>query len=90
LEISSSSFSPDKKIAAKNEVIYSGNYLLRSTQSVESDRFSQRQSEQFFSQRDQVTPESNRMGIKLSGEPIEFEEQLEITSCGLSSNRQCN
>ncbi len=84
LEISSSSLSPDKKIAAKNEVIYSGNYLLRCTQSVESDRFSQRQSEQFFSQRYQVTPESNRMGIKLSGEPIEFEEQLEITSCGLS------
>jgi len=84
LAISSTALSPDKKIPTKNEIIYSGKYLLRCTRSVESDRFGQQQSEQFYSQRYQVTPECNRMGIKLSGKPIEFEEQLEITSCGLT------
>lgn len=84
LEIATSTLSSNKTIAVRNEVVYSGNYLLRCTHSVESDRFSQRQTEQFFSQRYQVTSECNRMGIKLSGVAVEFERQFDITSCGLT------
>ncbi len=84
LEITSFTLSSNKKIPAINEVTYSGNYLLRCTHSVESEQFSQQQSKQFFSQRYQVTPECNRMGIKLTGKPITFKEKPDITSCGLT------
>jgi len=84
LKISSTPPSPHKKMLAKNDVIYSGKYLLRCTRSVESDQFSQEQTEQFYAQRFQVTPECNRMGIKLSGKSLEFEKTLEMTSCGLT------
>ena len=84
LEITSSTLLSSKTIAAENEVFYSGNYLLRCTHSVESERFNQQQSKQFFTQRYRVTPECNRMGIKLSGEALEFEKYFDITSCGLT------
>ena len=84
LEISATSISPYKKISLENEVVYSCKYLLRCTRSVELDQFNQRQSEHFFSQRYQVTPECNRMGIKLVGKAIVFDKQLDITSCGLT------
>lgn len=84
LDITSNTRSPSKKITAANNAFFSGNYLLRCTHSVESDQFSQQQSGQFFSQKYRVTPECNRMGIRLSCEALKFENRFNITSCGLT------
>ncbi len=84
LEISPGRLSPNRKIPVKNEVIYSGNYLLRCTDSVESKLFSRHQINQFFAQKYKVTPECSRMGIKLSSESIVFKNRLDINSSGLA------
>jgi len=73
-----------KKVPEQLDFNYSGNYLLRCVASVESELFSPQQTEQFFSQKYQVTSELNRMGIKLQGDPLKFENKLEIVSSGLT------
>jgi len=72
-----------RKLSSKYKTSYSGNYLLRCVESVESNQFSQSQTEQFFSQNFAVTVDSNRMGIRLKGQPLLFETYQEIVSSGL-------
>lgn len=84
IEISEGSLTLEKKVPVEHQVTYSGNYLLRCVASVESKKFDIKLSKIFFSQRYEVTPECNRMGIKLSGKPIEFKNKLEIISSGLT------
>jgi len=73
-----------KKIPTGFHTVYSGNYLLRTVASVETDSFSPLQRDIFFGQSFKVTSESNRMGIRLAGEPLSFEKNIEITSSGMT------
>ena len=63
---------------------YSGNYLIRCVNSVETELFSKDMSESFFSQSYQVSPQSNRMGIQLEGDFDSLSNSIEITSSGLT------
>lgn len=75
----------------KNKIIpekflrfYSGNYLLRCVPSVETTLFNQQQREFFFSNKFKIMPDSNRMGIRLKGQPLLFGKPIQINSSGLS------
>ena len=63
---------------------YSGRYVLRCTDSVESAQFSQQQKEAFYQQTYKVSPSSNRMGLRFEGEPLAMQNMLEMTSSGLT------
>ena len=84
LPIIRSKYVKSRQIKNQQEISFSGNYLIRCVQSVETKLFSEPQTAQFFSQRFLVTPECNRMGIKLKGDTIEFDTKLEIVSSGLT------
>lgn len=61
----------------------SGSYLLRVTDSVESQLFSKQQWQAFTSQKYQVAMESNRIGIRLTGEAIDVSNLPELLSGGV-------
>ncbi len=63
---------------------YSGNYLIRTVPSVETDLFEPHQLTQFFSQSYQVSNDISRMGIRLDGDAITIHKALNITSSGLT------
>ncbi|MBV1909239.1 MAG: biotin-dependent carboxyltransferase family protein [Kangiellaceae bacterium] len=63
---------------------FSGNYLLRCVNSVETSKFSEEQILQFYQQKFYVSPDSNRMGIRLLGTPLEMSSSIEILSSGLT------
>ncbi len=63
---------------------FSGNYLLRCVESVESDRFSVIQKTQFFNSKYKVSQQSNRMGLRLDGNKIDDSENIQIASSGLT------
>ncbi len=82
-------FIPNKQLEPKKlknplQVHYSGNYLLRCVKSIETGHFTRLQKQQFYSQRYQVSPDSNRMGIRLMSSPIIFETTFDIVSSGLT------
>jgi len=72
-----------KQLNPKFQASYTGNYLLRCIESVESCQFNQQQSDQFFCQSFVVTADSNRMGIRLKSQALQFEKYPEILSSGL-------
>lgn len=84
LEISSFPLSVVRKLPEKFNMHYPGSYLIRCVESVESDKFNAAQKERFFSQTYKVTSDSNRMGIRLLGEAMEFDTSFEIASTGLT------
>ena len=63
---------------------FTGNYLLRCVESVESRRFSERQKSQFFNSKYKITQQSNRMGLRLNGNKIDDSKSIQITSSGLT------
>lgn len=73
-----------RQLSQKIRPSYSGNYLLRCVDSLESDQFTSNQKDKFLSNSYQVSPNSNRMGIRLKGEPILSSLPIEIVSTGLT------
>ncbi|TQV72854.1 biotin-dependent carboxyltransferase family protein [Aliikangiella marina] len=73
-----------KKVPEKFVPKYSGNYYFRCVPSVESDQFSELEKERFSQTHYQVTPDSNRMGIRLKGDSILTEKAPQIISSGLT------
>ena len=63
---------------------YSGSYFLRTCQSVESNLFCKQDKQFFHEQAFTVSPESNRMGIRLKGTPLTNSNIPSITSSGLT------
>jgi biotin-dependent carboxylase-like uncharacterized protein len=63
---------------------YSGKYVLRCTDSVESSQFSQLQKDAFYQQTYKLSSTSNRMGLRLEGDPLAMDNMLEMTSSGLT------
>ena len=84
LQIVQNDLAPFKKITHEFKFYYSGSYLLRCVPSIESHTYSQQQIEQFYTQDFTVTPASNRMGIRLGGLPIAYEQQADVISSGLT------
>ncbi|MCP4413550.1 MAG: biotin-dependent carboxyltransferase family protein [Gammaproteobacteria bacterium] len=79
------SYIPENKTIPKNYMFsYSGSYFLRTVPSVETTAFTIEQREQFFDQSFQVQIDSDRMGIRLQGTPILFEQQIQLISSGLT------
>jgi biotin-dependent carboxylase-like uncharacterized protein len=62
---------------------YLGHYQIRITQSPESGQFSKEQERDFCASSYRVTPELNRMGIRLSGKTIHFSDYPHMPSRGL-------
>lgn len=62
---------------------YSGDYLLRCVPSVETELFSSQALAQFQQQTWSVTNQSNRMGTRLTGQPLSDLPQTELVSSGL-------
>jgi biotin-dependent carboxylase-like uncharacterized protein len=72
-----------RKLKSKSFPQYSGNYLIRCVNSVETTLFTQIQREYFFSQSFRVSSMSNRMGVRLEGQPVTLHKPIEIISTGL-------
>lgn len=62
---------------------FSGNYLLRCCDGLEMEQFSQKNLEAFYNFSYTVSHDSNRMGLRLEGEPLLNEDSLSIVSSGL-------
>jgi len=84
LELNKSVQNETRTITNNYRITYSGSYLLRSVASVETTAFSKEQKDVFYGQSYNISTDSNRMGIRLSGKPIFFKQQMQITSTGLT------
>ena len=62
---------------------YSGSYVLRCTDSVETALFTTAQKNQFYQGRYRVGQASNRMGLRIEGQPLGSLNIADITSGGL-------
>ena len=67
----------------KNDLNPGDNCFLRCVKAPESSLFNAAQKESFYQQTFSINPNSNRMGLRLEGEPINFHSPLNITSSGL-------
>ncbi|WP_444997534.1 biotin-dependent carboxyltransferase family protein [Aliikangiella sp. IMCC44359] len=84
IKLTKTSIQPKKSLPKKFHRVFSGHYLIRCVSCVESDWFDKTATEKFFSQKYQVTPESNRMGIRLTGSPICTHITEPVLSSGLT------
>ena len=75
---------PEKQLTKQLQPFFSGNYLVRCVPSLETNLFSAQQVSQFYQQGFHISPDVNRMGLRLQGLPISFPEDLSITSSGLT------
>ncbi|MCW8880375.1 MAG: biotin-dependent carboxyltransferase family protein [Kangiellaceae bacterium] len=69
----------DKQLKLK----YLGNYLIRFTDSIESNFFDSDAFHQFASNEYKISADSNRMGLRLVGQPISTRKSEQIMSSGL-------
>ena len=74
---------PTKTLPSAYQQSYSGKYLLRCCDSVESSLFSYAGRHAFYQQTYQLSHNSNRMGLRLTGEPLPEQAIADITSSGL-------
>ncbi|PHS15922.1 MAG: urea amidolyase [Kangiella sp.] len=84
LEFLSTLVVPAKLLDKSLTQSFSGNYLLRCVESVETHHFSEAQKNQFFGSKYKIDQQSNRMGIRLNGNKINDSEKIQITSSGLT------
>ena len=72
------------RVIDHKKVYHSGhNYFLRCVLAPESSLFNAAQRDNFYHQAFRVNPNSNRMGLRLEGEPIDFHRPINIASSGL-------
>jgi len=83
LALENNTHTDTKVIPAQYRLSYSGSYLLRTVTSVETTDFNQRQRDTFYGQSYQIMNDSDRMGVRLTGSPVIFEQSMQITSTGL-------
>jgi biotin-dependent carboxylase-like uncharacterized protein len=74
----------NKSLNSSFSQFFSGKYLLRCVESVESNLFSKIQTRQFLNSRYKINQQSNRMGIRLDGNKIQGSQNIKITSSGLT------
>lgn len=54
--------------------------VIRAVKGPEFEKFSEKSQKQFFSQQFQITPQSDRMGYRLSGQPLQLKKSFELLS----------
>jgi len=63
---------------------FSGNYLLRCCVGVETEQFEAESLAAFYGRTYVVSNDSNRMGLRLTGEPVPLKKPVDIISSGLT------
>ncbi len=63
---------------------FTGNYLLRCCAGIETEQFEQESLDTFYDATYVVSNDSNRMGLRLEGEPVPMKTSIEIISSGLT------
>ncbi len=85
IPLNSAKTSSHKQIPERLIPQYTGCYLFRSVPTIETHRFDKIASNQFYDQKFTVSPDSNRMGIRLKGLPIINKlTQQQMVSSGLT------
>jgi biotin-dependent carboxylase-like uncharacterized protein len=84
LHLMDSTVAENKAIPRNYVFSYSGSYVFRTVASVETTVFTTEQKALFFDQSFQVQIDSDRMGIRLQGTPLLFEQQIQLVSSGLT------
>ncbi|MFT6734862.1 MAG: biotin-dependent carboxylase-like uncharacterized protein [Polaribacter sp.] len=84
LSVNTTQSTKNKSLNSSFSQFYSGKYLLRCVESVESNLFSKVQIHQFLSTKYKINQQSNRMGIRLDGNKIQISQNIQITSSGLT------
>ncbi len=84
LELLSIDNPTNRIIPEQFRITYSGKYLIRCVPSIESSDFSKELSDYFYSQNYAVSPDSNRMGVRLNCDSVGLRNDLQITSSGLT------
>jgi biotin-dependent carboxylase-like uncharacterized protein len=74
---------PPAKIPHQQQTPYSGKYILRCTNSVETELFTAQQQQQFYATKYTVSSASNRMGLRLQGSVLTELPAQNMTSSGL-------
>ncbi|WP_158967250.1 biotin-dependent carboxyltransferase family protein [Paraglaciecola sp. L3A3] len=83
IELVNSEQRPKQKLQQEHQRYYSGKYLLRCTDTVESKHFSPQQTHAFYHNDYKVSNSANRMGLRLEGPVLKQLLQADITSSGL-------
>lgn len=83
LEIVSLRDVKDRNLPEAYRPTFSGNYLLRCCNGIETDQFDQEGLDAFYNTSYTISFDSNRMGLRLEGEPITLKESINIVSSGL-------
>ncbi|MCX2832490.1 5-oxoprolinase subunit C family protein [Microbulbifer thermotolerans] len=73
----------DRQLREEHRLRYTGHPRLRVVAGAEETLFSGETLERFYTQAFRVTPQSNRMGIRLTGEPLHCAARTQIISSGL-------
>lgn len=84
IELSQCEQRPQRGLPANALQRYSGNYLLRCTDSVESGCFTQAQQQHFYQQTYKLGKDANRMGLRLDGKALPDVAMQELVSSGLT------
>ncbi len=84
LELNNNTQVKPRAIPHDYRLAYSGSYLIRTVTSVETSLFNEQQVSTFYGQSYRVLNDSNRMGIRLSGDSLTFDQTTQIVSCGLT------
>ena len=83
IKFGSRPYTTERKLPPELISHYSGNYLLRCTASVESEALEKYQAD-FFNRKFKVSADSNRMGVRLIGTPLDISQDISIQSSGLT------
>lgn len=83
LEIVSARVVNQRDLPEEYRPTFSGNYLLRCCEGLEADHFDQESLDAFFDTSYTISVESNRMGLRLEGDPVPLKESMSIISSGL-------
>jgi len=83
LECKDTRLTPAKSLPGQYRLSYPGHYILRYTPGVEAEYFNVKQQQDFQQQDWQVSPQSNRMGLRLSGHTLPHMSVTDMLSSGL-------
>lgn len=73
-----------KTLASELVQQYSGNYVLRCVPGVETNQFSEAQQTAFFNTRYSLRSDSNRVGLRFAGQPLDLHSMQDMISSGLT------
>jgi biotin-dependent carboxylase-like uncharacterized protein len=84
LEVHSRQQTKKRALPEEYRPIFTGNYLLRCCQGIETDSFEQESLDSFYKSTYKISNDSNRMGLRLEGKPVPLNTSVDIVSSGLT------